>query len=213
MKIYHPLSNWGVREPLTSKECATLYHHIVRVWLDAYVNSPIDLSLRADNRTILRELQELIRKPGLILKLSYRDSNDGNVEKKPTEEEYESIFALGSFINKLQNNYGPIEDGMFDITTISRDQFMKFVWTEFDITNPIAYDEKKAIASRDRRIKTLQSVSEKIENDFQSKSDKWYMHGGEKEKALQSLKSEKEELLRLLTPSMRHIASKEVDVT
>jgi len=147
MKIYLPSSNWGYREPLTSKECATLYRHIVRVWLGAYADSPIDLSLRADNLTILRELQELLRKPGLILKLRYRDSNDGNVEKKLTEEEYASIFALESFINKLQNNYGPIEDGMFDITTISRSQFMDFVRKEFDITNPIAYDEKKAIAS------------------------------------------------------------------
>jgi len=90
MKIYLPSSNWGYREPLTSKECATLYRHIVRVWLGAYADSPIDLSLRADNLTILRELQELLRKPGLILKLRYRDSNDGNVEKKLTE------FSRGS---------------------------------------------------------------------------------------------------------------------
>jgi hypothetical protein len=181
MKIYLPSSNWGYREPLTSKECATLYRHIVRVWLGAYADSPIDLSLRADNLTILRELQELLRKPGLILKLRYRDSNDGNVEKKLTEEEYASIFALESFINKLQNNYGPIEDGMFDITTISRSQFMNFVWTEFDIANPIVYDEEKAIASRDQRLEYLQLRMERIAE--------LRLHGLEKEKEIQSLTS------------------------
>ena len=112
----------------------------------------------------LCELQDLLRKPGLILRLTYRDGNDGNAEKRLTEEEYESIFAaLGSFINNLQNNYGPIEDGMFDITTVSYHHFECFVATSFDIQQPIAYDEENAIASRERRLEVLQRYS--LEDD------------------------------------------------
>jgi len=113
----------------------------------------------------LCELQDLLRKPGLILRLAYGDSNDGNVEKGLTAEEYESIFALDSFINNLQNNYGPIEDGMFDITTVSYHhfEFECFVATSFDIQQPIAYDEENAIASRERRLEVLQRYS--LEDD------------------------------------------------
>ena len=115
MKIINN-NNRGNREPLTSEDCTRLYLQIVRVWLDANADSPIDLALRSDNRTNLRELLFMIRKPGLILKLMYKD--DGNIEKKLAGEEYESICALESFINNLQNNYGPIEDGMFETSQL-----------------------------------------------------------------------------------------------
>ena len=150
-------------EPMSPKVCAMLYHHIVRVWLNADTNSPINLALQSDNRTNLHELQYLSRRPELILRLTYGESNDGNVEKGLTAEEYESIFALDSFINNLQNNYGPIEDGMFDITTVSYHHFECFVATSFDIQQPIAYDEEKAIASRERRLEDLQRYS--LEDD------------------------------------------------
>jgi len=150
-------------EPMSPKVCTMLYHHIVRVWLNADANSPINLALQSDNRTNLRELQYLQRRPGLILRLTYGDSNDGNVEKELTAEEYDGIFALDSFINNLQNNYGPIEDGMFDITTVSHYQFECFVARSFDIQQPIAYDEEKAIASRKRRLEVLQQYS--LEDD------------------------------------------------
>ena len=193
-------NNRGNREPLTSEDCTKLYLQIVRVWLDANADSPIDLALRSDNRTNLRELLFMIRKPGLILKLMYKD--DGNIEKKLAGEEYESICALESFINNLQNNYGPIEDGMFDITTISRDGFMNFVWNRFDITKPIAYDENKAIASRERNrervLEFWRSRSEKVANDP-------YMNKNEKERTMEihaSLSSDE---------MTRHIAAKVVD--
>ena len=67
--------------------------------------------------------------PGLIISLTYRDINDGNVDKELIKEEYESIIALLgplSFINHLQNNYGPIDDG-FNITTVPHYQFDCFV--------------------------------------------------------------------------------------
>jgi hypothetical protein len=174
MKIINN-NNRGSREPLTSEDRTKLYLQIVRVCLDANADSPIDLALRSDNRTNLRELLFMIRKPGLILKLMYKDKDDGNIEKKLAGEEYEIICALESFINNFQNNYGPIEDGgIFDITTISRDAFMNFVWNRFDITKPIAYDEDKAIASRE----FWRSRSEKVANDS-------YMDKNEKERTME----------------------------
>ena len=109
--------------PLSSHDCARLYSFIVRVLLDAPADSPIDLALRSDNRTNIHRLRDLLRKPGLILQLRWKDINDGNIEKRLTEEEYESILALDSYLNNLQNKYGPIEYGsttslvMLSITT------------------------------------------------------------------------------------------------
>jgi hypothetical protein len=75
--------------------------------------------------------------PGLIISLTYRDINDGNVDKELIKEEYESIIALLgplSFINHLQNNYGPIDDG-FNITTVPHYQFDCFVACSLILAN------------------------------------------------------------------------------
>ena len=100
---------------------------------------------------------------------------------------------------------------MFDIsTTISRDSFTYFVWTRFDITNPIVYDKNKAIASQDRRLKALhcrlkalKSMSEEIANDF-------YMTVSEKEEErwsyCQSLPLSSDGM-------MTHIAAKVIDTS
>ena len=99
---------------------------------------------------------------------------------------------------------------MFDIsTTISRDSFTYFVWTRFDITNPIVYDKNKAIASQDCRLKLKAlhcrlealSMSEEIANDF-------YMTVSEKEEErwsyCQSLPLSSDGM-------MTHIAAKMID--
>ena len=116
-------------------------------------DSPIALALWSDKTVPVHKAGSI--EEGLILKLRYSD-HLVNIEKKLTGEEYKSICVLESFINNLQNNYGPVEVGMFDIsTTISRNSFTYFDWTRFGITNPIVYDENKAIASQDRRLKAL----------------------------------------------------------
>ena len=139
--------------PLSSHDCARLYSFIVRVLLDAPADSPIDLALRSDNRTNMYRLRDLLRKPGLILQLRWKDIDDGNIEKRLTKEEYESILALDSYLNSLQNTYGPIEYGMFDIVGITtRQTFMEFIIMEFSIINPILYDEGIATRSRERRL-------------------------------------------------------------
>ena len=46
-------------------ESEEAYNHIVRVLLDAAINSPVDLLLRADNCTFIARLRQLIKKPGL----------------------------------------------------------------------------------------------------------------------------------------------------
>ena len=101
-----------------------------------------------------------MRKPGLIISLTY-----GNVDKELTKEEYESIIALLgplSFINHLQNNYGPIDDGMFDITTVPHYQFDCFVACSFDISKPIAYDEDRAIAYRGNAVWKRRAIYRRI---------------------------------------------------
>ena len=138
--------------PISSHDCARLYSFIVRVLLDAPADSPIDLALRSDNRTDIYRLRDLLRKPGLILQLRWIDINDANIEKRLTEEEYDSILALDSYLNNLQNEYGPIEYGMYDIiNNTTRGCFIEFM-LEFDINNPIAYDKDIATVSRDRRL-------------------------------------------------------------
>ena len=46
-------------------ESKEAYIHVVRVLLDAAVDSPIDLLLRADNCTSIARLRQLIKIPGL----------------------------------------------------------------------------------------------------------------------------------------------------
>ena len=141
--------------PISSHDCARLYSFIVRVLLDAPADSPIDLALRSDNRTDIYRLRDLLWKPGLILQLRWKDINDGNIEKRLTEEEYESILALDSYLNSLQNTYGPIEYGMFDIVgNTTRQSFMEFITIGFNITNSILYDEGIATESRERRLRS-----------------------------------------------------------
>ena len=138
--------------PISSHVCARLYSFLVRVLLDAPADSPIDLTLRSDNRTNIYRLRDLLRKPGLILSLRWVDINDANIEKRLTEEEYYSILALDSYLNNLQNKYGPIEYGMYDIIgNTTRCDFIEFMM-EFDINNPIIYDEDIATISRERRL-------------------------------------------------------------
>lgn len=140
--------------PISSHDhdCARLYSFIVRVLLDAPADSPIDLALRSDNRTDIYRLRDLLWKPGLILQLRWIDINDANIEKRLTEEEYESILALDSYLNNLQNEYGPIEYGMYDIiNNTTHGCFIEFT-LDFDINNPIIYDEDIATVSRDRRL-------------------------------------------------------------
>ena len=69
-------------------------------------------------------LLEYICTPGLIIGLRWKDKDDGNNEKMLTEEQYEDLLALYSFLNYNQNWYGPIDDGLFNILETTREHHL-----------------------------------------------------------------------------------------
>ena len=85
-------------------------------------------------------LLEYICTPGLIIGLRWKDKDDGNNEKMLTEEQYEDLLALYSFLNYNQNWYGPIDDGLFNILETTREQFEHFI---YNLSVPILYNEMK----------------------------------------------------------------------
>ena len=111
------------------------YNHVVRILLDAAIDSPIDLLLRANNCTSIARLRHLIKKPGLHRLSEIFRLND---------DQYEDLLAIKSYINLTYNNGHP------DITTRTLGSFDTFFDNTFDAANPITYDERKANASRER---------------------------------------------------------------
>ena len=107
-----------------------VYNHIVRVLLDAAINSPVDLLLRADNCTSIERLRQLIKKP-CLRRLSRRFGLDN--------DQYKDLLALESYINWTNNA------GHSDITTRTRDNFNTFIGVTFDAGNLI--NGRKAAAS------------------------------------------------------------------
>ena len=58
-------------------EGAEAYNHVVRVLLDAAIDYPIDLLLRADNCTSIARLRQLIKQPGSCE--GYRTNSDSTM--------------------------------------------------------------------------------------------------------------------------------------
>ena len=71
----------GVSNIMAIDESDEVYNHIVRVLLDAAIDSLIDLLLCADNCTSIARLRQLIKIPGL------------------NEEQYKDLLAIESYIN------------------------------------------------------------------------------------------------------------------
>ena len=139
---------------MASENSRLAYNHIVRVLLDAADGTPIDVLLRGEGITKLRKLRQYLRKPGLAV-VTYTDSE--GTEHDLSDEQYEDLQAMHSYLNWLQNNYGPISESYYDITSRSRADFEIFIGVVYKgIT--IDYDEQKAIqASRQRRQQRTQS--------------------------------------------------------
>ena len=73
------------------------YLHIVKVLLDYAIDTPVHLFLWNENVTSHRKLRQLIKKPVLSIRsLMCKNQNDGNKEKKLTEEQYKELLALVS---------------------------------------------------------------------------------------------------------------------
>ena len=97
----------GVSNIMAIDESKEAYNHVVRVLLDAAIDSPINLLLRADNCTSIARLRQLIKIPGLherselfrgrhnpecsaYLAISY---GLGHWERKPKNQEPPSYLA------------------------------------------------------------------------------------------------------------------------
>ena len=92
-------------------ESKEAYIRVVRELLDATVDSPIDLLLRADNCTSIARLRQLIKIPGL---------HDCAVKHRLNVDQYEDLQAIGSYI------YWAHDEGHSDITTRTHGCFNTF---------------------------------------------------------------------------------------
>jgi len=129
-----------------------VYLHITNVLLGGNNNTQINIAIRESAPT-LPVLLEYIRTPGLIIGLRWKDKEDGNKEKMLTEEQYEDLLALYSFLNDCQNWYGPIDDGLFDILKTTREQFEYFIGMYFKACTPTLYNQDEALKHQQWRLK------------------------------------------------------------
>jgi len=116
------------------------YSYILDELLYAAENKESVLALKEYGITSLRELLELIRTPGSIIRLRYKDQNDDK-DKMLHEEQYRELLALYSYFNLAQIMYGPIANGAFNIFKTTRNDFKDFVDVYFDESKPIIYGE------------------------------------------------------------------------
>jgi len=76
---------------------------------------------------------------------------DGDGDKHSlSNDQYEDLTAINSYLNWLQNGFGPMQNGYFDITLKTRDNFDGFIGAIFDPTAPIDYDATTAFKSQTR---------------------------------------------------------------
>eukprot|EP00984_Skeletonema_dohrnii_P033326 scaffold29515_cov85-Skeletonema_dohrnii-CCMP3373.AAC.2 len=118
--------------------------HILRLIRDG--GGKVELSI-AEAKTI-GQLRETLRDPNLINALKWKDSA-GN-DKAVSSVFKKKLRQMESFINYSQNRWGPLYEGMVDITTTTPDEFDEFM--SFGLGD-IKYDEDKAIESSLRRKK------------------------------------------------------------
>jgi len=133
------------RSPSNNKNNNKLVHmHITNVLLDGNNNTQISIAIR-ESASTLPMLLDYIRTPASIIGLRWKDKDDGNKKKMFTEEQYEDLLALYSFLNNCQNRYGPNDGGLFDILGTTRSQFEDFIMDEFKVYAPVLYDEDEAL--------------------------------------------------------------------
>ena len=128
-----------------------MYEHIVRVLLQAEIDSPIYILLQDAEITTLRRLRQYLKKPGLENK-QWRDIEDGDTMKDFDGDMKEDLQAIASYLDWLQNHFGPTDEcGYYDYTSKTREDFDVYVGCQFDSTNVDVYNAIKAKESEDRR--------------------------------------------------------------
>ena len=120
------------------------YLHLTQVWLDA--NSDVLLLLRGENKTNLRGLRSVMRRPRLQ-QTTFVNADGEN--KTLSQDQIDELRAIDSFWNHLQNWHGPPSiAGEVDITAISREDFLSFLGRHDDLeNNPVLEDNDLMIRS------------------------------------------------------------------
>ena len=104
------------------------YEHIKQVLLADPESNDIDRLLRGENITNLRKLQVFVRKPGLELEALTFVDEGGNRNSTLSEEHVGELIAVRSYLNYLQNWYGPPGVvGTVDISHTTREEFLFFI--------------------------------------------------------------------------------------
>jgi hypothetical protein len=124
-------------------ESKEAYIHVVRVLLDAVIDSPIDLLLRADNCTSIDRLRHLINQPGLLERAEQHGLNT---------DQYDDLRAIESYINWAHN------EGHSDITTRKRGSFDHFFDHVYDVNNPTIADKEEDNTSCNARMHETTTV-------------------------------------------------------
>jgi len=117
------------------------YSYILDELLYAAENKESVLALKEYGITSLCKILELIRTPGRIVTLKWKDQNNDKDKKMLHEEQYRELLALYSYFNLAQIMYGPIANGVFNIFKTTRNDFKDFVDLYFDESKPIIYSE------------------------------------------------------------------------
>jgi len=107
------------------------YEHIIQRWLDA--NNDVQLLLRGENKTNLRGLRKVMRRPRLEQTTFV---NEDGETKTLSEDQVDELQAIDSFWNHCQNWLGPPSlVGAVDITTSTREDFLSFLGHHGDLVN------------------------------------------------------------------------------
>jgi len=154
LKVQNAKAGLGPSPSNNKNNNELVYLHITNVLLDGNNNTQISIAIRESAPT-LPMLLDYIRTPASIIGLRWKDKDNGNKKKMLTEEQYEDLLALYSFLNYYQNWYGPIDDGLFDILGTTREQFENFI-IHFKVYAPVLYDEDEALKHQQWRSRLVQ---------------------------------------------------------
>jgi hypothetical protein len=119
---------------------------IERICILAQDSGKIKESLTNADITTTAELREFLRDSNKINSLKFKDKNGD-------ERDLSTIFKrrlrhMESYINYSQNRWGPIYEGMVDMSNLTADDFETFM--SFGL-GEVKYDEATAIAASERR--------------------------------------------------------------
>ena len=125
-------------------EYRAAFSHIMENWLQTGTLK-IEHLLRAGEVVTLRHLRTYLRNPGLLQGTYVNDEGD---DVGLTEEQYEELGGLSSYMSYLQNQWGPEgQVGTYDFTQKTRSDFEMFLSNHPPSEFPIIYDMEIAMAS------------------------------------------------------------------